>query len=153
MAARIKTLCFESVVAIAVRWGGKKMEENGIIDAFHQLCRENSRENVRLFFHEVKHSVLWVPVSAGKERAPKVEIPVLISSAGKKYIPAFVSRETVTRPYKKTYAVKMEYNRLKQLITGELKDVSGIVISPFRDNIFIDKALMQVIDEKMCSAS
>lgn len=122
---------------------------NKIVEQFQRLCEEGTAENEQAFFDEVKRGSLWVPVAQGAGEEQQIQISILESGKGRKYIPAFVSKEDVSGPYKKRHLVKLQYGKLKDLVLSRMVNVSGVVIEPYRHNIVIDQTLMRLIDRRI----
>ena len=122
---------------------------NRIIDSFRQLCLEGKKEQETDFFREVQNGVYWIPVKYDSKEDMHLQICMIQSARGRKYIPAFLDREGCRAKMK---LMKINYPRLKELTEHQRETVCGLVIDPYGEKIVIDRTLMHLMEKQKPAA-
>ena len=118
---------------------------NRIIDSFRQLCLEGKKEQETDFFREVQNGIYWIPVKYDSKEDMHLQICMIQSARGRKYIPAFLDREGCRAKMK---LMKINYPRLKELTEHQRETVCGLVIDPYGEKIVIDRTLMHLMEKQ-----
>ena len=122
---------------------------NRIVESFRQLCLEGKKEQETDFFREVQNGIYWIPVKYDSKEDMHLQICMIQSARGRKYIPAFLDREGCRAKMK---LMKINYLRLKELTEQQRETVCGLVIDPYGEKIVIDRTLMHLMENQKPAA-
>ncbi|QHI71407.1 enhanced serine sensitivity protein SseB C-terminal domain-containing protein [Aminipila terrae] len=126
------------------------MEERNteLIDLFKQLINEKSSESENQFFKRLTETTLWIPSLGKIQEDNRQNFAMLMTGDGKQFIPAFLHKESKLGRFTEEQLVQIPYSRLKYLVIDSAIEINGIVISPFEENIVLDRKIMEIIDSR-----
>ena len=134
----------------------KDLEIRRLVDTFLESVAElekNSNRETQYKMYEALYKLeLYVPTKEGKDIA-KETLRTLENEQGKRFIPAFFSKDSVLGEFKQSELQIIDYLCLKYYVIDAPELFSGIVLNPFEQNFVFDDGFIELADSAIMGMS
>lgn len=127
------------------------MTEKDLYFEMEKLKREPIYKNEMSFYETLKKLVLYVPVipSGGKTK-----VATLKKNGKEEFYPAFGSLKSFQKwPFEIKEIRKLYFDDLKHIMLEDSRDIGGIVINPFGENILLENQQIEKIESATSGVS
>lgn len=134
----------------------KDLEIRQLVDTFLESVAElekNSNRETQYKMYEALYKLeLYVPTKEGKDIA-KETLRTLENEQGKRFIPAFFSKDSILGEFKQSELQIISYLCLKYYVIDAPELFSGIVLNPFEQNFVFDDGFIELADSAIMGMS
>ncbi len=96
------------------------------------------------FYKRLTGRKVWIPCAKNQDGGITLEL--LRNGKGEQYIPAFYSKESVMGNFHREKLVQIEFLTLRHVLLELPREVCGIVIEPFGENMLLDRKKLMEFD-------
>lgn len=126
-----------------------EIKNTQLTELFKRLIQEKTSECENEFFEKLHETVLWIPGASEGIGESGQSFALLMTADGRKFVPAFLHKKSNLGRFTKEQLIELPYSKLKYLIIDSPAEINGIVISPFEENMILDRKVMELVDSKI----
>ncbi len=129
----------------------KKLADE-FLEAVEELEKAKNQETQYKMCEALYKLELYVPVK-GEGEVNKDSLYVLVDEREKRFIPAFLYKNSKLATFEKTGMQCIKYLDLKYYVIDSPQDFDGIVINPFEQNFVFDDNFIEIADSVIMGMS
>mgnify|MGYP000153857393 FL=1 len=101
---------------------------------------EHETQEKTTFYRSLMRRRVYIPCQ--KQEDGNLNLELLVSRTGEKMLPAFFCRESQIGSFDTQSLVEFAFPTLRNIFIELPKEISGIVIEPFTENIILDRGAL-----------
>ena len=105
---------------------------------------EHETQEKTTFYRSLMRRRVYIPCQ--KQEDGNLNLELLVSRTGEKMLPAFFCRESQIGSFDAQSLVEFAFPTLRNIFIELPKEISGIVIEPFTENIILDRGALAAYD-------